>query len=99
MKISVNDKELFTLSDTQKQVIQNDIHLDIFEDDMKRRVQWALMHKYEQCFNRLKTEWDQKLVANGVKSVPTDPDDYAKLVFNQPNYQDRAQREQAAKKA
>jgi hypothetical protein len=93
MKISVNDKELFTLSDIQKQVIKNDIPENIFEEDMNRRLQWVLMHKYEQCFGRLKTEWDQKLAANGVQMIPTDADAYAQLVFSQPNYKDRAARD------
>ena len=93
MKISVNDQELFTLTDTQKKVIKNDVPGDIFEDDMKRRVNWVLMHKYERCFARLKAEWDKKLVENGVQSVPTDPDAYAQLVFTQPNYKDRKSRD------
>jgi hypothetical protein len=93
MKISVDDKELFTLSDVQKQVIKNDIHADTFDADMNRRLQWVLMHKYEECFKRLKAEWDPKLLANGVAMIPTDPDAYAQLIFTQPNYQDRAMRE------
>lgn len=97
MKISVNDQELFTLSDTQKQVIQNDIPTEIFEEDMKRRLQWVLMHKYERCFKRLKEEWDDKLAANGVAMIPTDPDAYAQLVFAQSNYKNRSAREAEAK--
>ncbi len=93
MKISVNDVELFTLSDVQKQVIKNDISADIFDEDMKRRLQWVLMHKYERCFERLKKEWDAKLALNGVKMIPTDPDAYASLVFSQPNYLDRTSRD------
>jgi hypothetical protein len=96
MKISVNDQELFTLSDTQKQVIKNNIHAEKFDADMNRRLQWVLMHKYEECFKELKAEWDPKLAANGVKMIPTDPDEYAQLVFAQPNYKDRSAREQAA---
>ena len=96
MKISVDDKELFTLTDIQKQVICNDIHQDIFDTDMQRRLQWVLMHKYERCFGRLKAEWDQRLIANGVKMVPTDPDEYAKLVFSQPDYKCRSQRDAEA---
>lgn len=92
MKISVDNKELFTLSEIEKQVIKNDIHSEIFDEDMKRRIQWVLMHKYEECFKRLKTEWDSKLAANGVKMIPTDADEYAKVVFAQPNYQDKAAR-------
>ena len=93
MKILVNDKELFTLSDTQKQVIKDNVHEDIFDADMERRLQWVLMHKYEQCFAALKQEWDPKLAKNGVTMMPTDPDAYAQLVFAQPNYQDRAMRD------
>jgi len=92
MKISVNDQELFTLSDTQKQVIMNDIHAEIFEEDMKRRLQWVLTHKYEQCFKRFKEEWDPKLTANGVAMIPTNEAEYAKMVFAQPNYKNKAER-------
>lgn len=93
MKISVNDQELYNLSDTQKKVIMYDIPSDIFDADMKRRLQWILMHKYEECFKHLKSEWDTKLAANGVQMIPTDPDAYAQLVFSQPNYQDRSARD------
>lgn len=93
MKISINDVELFILNDTQQKVIKNDIHEAIFDEDMKRRLQWSLTHKYEQCFKRLKEEWDAKLLANGVRMMPTDPDEYAQLVFAQPNYKCKAMRE------
>ena len=87
MKISFNDHELFTLNETQKKVLCNDINSDLLEEDLKRRLQWVLMHKYEQCFKRLKQEWDKKLADNGIDAVPTNPDAYAELVFSQPNYQ------------
>lgn len=93
MKISVDDVELFTLSDMQKQVIKNDVHAGIFEDDMKRRLQYILTHKYNQCFKRLKDEWDPKFLSYGFKTIPTDPDEYAGLVFAQPDYQDKACRD------
>jgi len=93
MKISVNNKELFALSDIQKNVIKNDICSTVFDADMERRIQYSLMHKYEQCFKRLKEEWEPKLAANGVKSIPTDPDAFAELVFAQPNYKDRTARD------
>ncbi len=96
MKISVNDVELFTASELRKKVICNDVHADVLEADIKRRLQWVFDHKYEQCFARLKEEWDKKLPANGVTSIPTDPDEYAQLVFEQPNYKDRKARDQEA---
>ena len=94
MKISVDDKDLFTLSETQKRVIKNDIHEDEFEDDMKRRLQYILMHKYDRCFERLKKEWEPKLAASGARSIPTDKDEFAQLVFAHPEYKDRKRREQ-----
>jgi len=99
MKISVNDQELFTLTETQKSVIKNDIHSDEFDADMKRRLEYILTHKYEQCFRRLKQEWDPKLPSLGVASVPTDPDAYAQLVFAQPCYKCRKTRDLEAKAA
>jgi hypothetical protein len=99
MKISVDNVELFTLSETQKQVIKNDIHDDIFDEDMKRRLHYILNHKYERCFARLKAEWDKKLAENKVKSVPTDPDEYAQLVFAQLNYKSRKARDLEAAEA
>ena len=96
MKISVDDKDLFTLSETQKRVIKNDIHEDEFEDDMKRRLQYILMHKYDRCFERLKKEWEPKLAASGARSIPTDKDEFAQLVFAHPEYKDRKNREPRA---
>lgn len=93
MKISVNDQELFTLSEVQIQVLKNDILADVFDEDMKRRLHWALDSKYQDCFKRLKSEWDTKLAQNGVDMMPTCPDAYAQLVFAQPNYKDRTARE------
>ena len=96
MKISIDDQELFTLSDTQKRVICDCIHEDEFDADMKRRVQYILMHKYEQCYKRLKEEWDIKL-QDRVDSVPTHPEKYCSLVFSQPDYKCRKQREEESK--
>lgn len=96
MKISVNDQKLFELSEVQKKVIQNDIQEEIFDADMKRRLQWVLMHKYDRCFQRLKQEWEPKL-AQRMESVPTNPDAFAQLVFSQEDYRSRSRREAEAK--
>lgn len=94
MKISINDVELFTLTELQKNVIKNDIPSEVFDDDMKRRLQWVLIdEKYEKCFARLKLEWEPKLIARGVQSLPTDKDAFAQLVFSQPDYKNRSQRD------
>jgi hypothetical protein len=98
MKIKVDNEEVFELNSTKKKVIKNDIHEDEFDGDMKRRVKWVLEHKYEQCFSRLKAEWDQKLASKGIQMIPTNPDAYAELVFSQPDYMDRKTKEATSPK-
>ena len=93
MKVSVNDVELFTLTEIQEKVIKDNVNEDIFDDDMKRRLQWVLMHKHEECYKSVRQEWEPKLIAAGVTSFPTDPDQFAALVFSQPEYKSRKQRD------
>lgn len=94
MKIAIDGVELFELNETQKKVIKNEIHADVFEEDMKRRIHYILMHKYENCFKRLKEEWEPKLIAAGYKSIPTNKDEFAELVFKQPGYKCRKIRDE-----
>lgn len=94
MKISVDDNHLYTLSETQKKVIKDYLHEDIFEEDMKRRLQWVLMHLYDQAFKIMKDQWEPRLKDNGVAMIPTDSDAFAQLVFSQPQYKSRKERDQ-----
>lgn len=94
MKISVDGKELFTLSEVQKKVIKNDILEEIFEEDIKRRIkQIILEEKYRKCFERLKAEWEPRFKSAGYKMIPTDEEEFAMLVFSHPEYKSRSQRE------
>lgn len=92
MKIQINNEDLFELSEVQRKVICNDIHEDEFEADMKRRLQYILLHKYERCLERLKQEWLPKLKSR-VESIPTNDDALALLIFSQPDYKCRKTRE------
>jgi hypothetical protein len=93
MKVSVNDQEIFTLSEIQKKVIQNDIPSEIFDEDMKRRLKWVLVdEKYRRCMERLRREWEPRLKSH-MPSLPTNDDEFANLVFSQPDYKNRSQRE------
>lgn len=92
MKIKVDDKIVLELNKTQKKVICNEILEETFQEDMERRVNYILSHKYERCFERLKREWEPKLKGR-VPSIPLDKDDFAELIFSQPDYKNRTQRE------
>jgi len=93
MKIQVDNKTVFELSEIQKKVIQNDIPTEIFVSDMERRAKWVIEHKYVRCMERLKKEWEPKL-RDRVAAVPTNLDALAQLIISQPDYKSRSQREE-----
>lgn len=98
MKIKVDDQEVFQLEDWEKKVIQNDIPSEIFEEDMKRRLEWTLKHKAEQCYMRFEKEWLENLRQDpSVTSIPTDKAAFVAFVTSRPDYKDRSQREKEQK--
>lgn len=100
MKIMVDGAELINLSEMQKKVLCNDIPESMLDADLKRRLNWVLMHKYEQSMKRLRSEWEPKLKASGAKSIPCDDDEFCTMIFGRPDYKDRAAREaESIKKA
>jgi len=93
MKVTCDGKEVIALSETQLKCIQNDIPASECTKDLERRVCWVLQHKYEQCFKRLKEEWEPKLKAKGLESIPLNDEAFCELVFSQADYKDREARE------
>lgn len=100
MKVYIDNELIFELSDIQKKVIMNDINADEFDADMKRRLEYILMHKYQKSFDRLEKEWccddgtgNSKLSKNGVNEIPMEKLKLAELIMKQPNYKDRKARE------
>ena len=96
LRVSVDGVDLYTLTDLQEQVIRNDIPTELLAADLRRRLEWVLMHKHAQSMARLRKEWMPRLAANGVTEVPLDDDAFATLVFEQPNYLDRTARDAAS---
>jgi len=92
MKVHCDGKEILHLNETQKKVIKNDIPDEIFQEDMERRLCYILQHKYERCFERLKNEWKERLEQR-LESIPTNPDALAEIIFSQPDYKSRSQKD------
>lgn len=78
MKISINSEEIISLSDHEKNVIKNDIHADIFQSDMKRRIIWSIEHPIIHLVEKNKTEWMKKFK----DSYPSDPIKFASLFID-----------------
>lgn len=94
MSIDLKDEGNFTLGELQKKVIQNDIRMDIFDEDMERRRKLGLLNeKYTQCMRRLRVEWEPKFKEAGISQIPADDNDFAGMVFSHPDYKNRSQRD------
>lgn len=94
MKVILDNKEILDISDTMLKVIANDLIEDVV-GDIERRIIWVITHKFEQCFSRLKAEWDPKLSDRGIEMLPTNKEKYAQIVFSQPDYKSRSEREKS----
>ena len=97
MKISVDGKEIFTLTETQKKVLQYDIRKKSLDNTLKGLLVHVLEHKFKRCFDRLKAEWEPKLIKAGAKEVYLDKEKFARQAFKHPDYKNRSQK-MAAKK-
>jgi len=63
------------------------------EKENVERMAWILQHKFERCMDRLRNEWIQRLASKGVTEVPASDEEFANLVFSQPDYKDREARD------
>ena len=100
MKVQVNGEQIFELAEWEKDVIKNDIHADDFDADMKRRLEWVLRHKAEQCYIRFEKEWLEKLRSDpSVQSIPKSKEAFVALVMSRPDYKDRKGKDAEAKAA
>jgi len=86
MKILVDGIELLDINETQKKIIADDVNIDIIEDDIKRRLKWVIQHKCDFNMERLKKYWIPKLEKEGIKSIPTNNEELAEIIFAHKDY-------------
>lgn len=81
MKISIDNEQILELTEIQKKVIKNDIHEEIFDSDMKRRLKYIVDHPCERCIEHHKKQWLQELKEKGAVAVSVTPFGFAELVL------------------
>jgi hypothetical protein len=92
--VKVDGVDCFEIDITTKQLLKSDVAKNCCcVEWSKERFKWVLQHKYERCMERLRKEWGKKLTNNGIKELPLDDEEFANLVFSQPEYKNRSQRE------
>ena len=87
MKISIDSREITTLNTHKKDVIKNDIPVEIFDMDMQRRIiYWVKDNLFGKAMNILKKRWSSILRDRGIADLPTGDSDYAALLLTQPEF-------------
>lgn len=92
MKVYLNESEILSLSEIQREVLCYALPRDIVEADIQRRIQWVVEHKYHEVFKDMKEEWEPKLKER-YESLPTSDALLAQLIISQPDYKCRQQRD------
>lgn len=94
--VKVDDKYCFEITDVTKKLLKLCVAKEFCcVEWIKQQLQCILTHKYERCMERLRKEWEPKLLSEGLKEFPVDDDAFAELVFKHPEYKNRSQREQS----
>ena len=84
---------IFTASETQEQIVCSLV--PCYREWIKAGVVNIIGAKIESAMEKLDKEWvlGGKLASNGVDSIPTDKAARAALIFEQPDYKSRAQKD------
>jgi len=82
MKCTLNNKEIFDLSDSQINVLKHCIPEEQLEDHLKAVILYVVKHKLVECAGKLFEEWKPKLIAEGVKEIPISAYDVLFLIIS-----------------
>ncbi|KKM91041.1 hypothetical protein LCGC14_1232480 [marine sediment metagenome] len=97
MKVQVDGVDLYELQPWEIKVLENELISETLEEDCKRRLHWVLNHKVKQCYNRLESQWIDKLRKDPeVTNIPLDEKEFSEMVMARPDYKNRSQREAEA---
>ena len=81
------------VSDTDQTVLKNDLL------DIDAWVQDAITGKINNCWKRMQREWTDKLMNDSsfTDSIPSNKEDFVKLITARSDYKDRKARDEANK--
>ena len=93
MKIYLDSKEIYELTDDKLNVLKAYLLEEELESEIERRIIEAIESKYQACLGRVRADWESKLEESGIDMIPTNKENFAKLVFKQDFYKNRTARE------
>lgn len=85
MKIEVDGRCVYELSQHELHVLCHDIDKDELRQDIERRMRWVVTDKYKKVRDRLIQEWFRTLQER-YDTLPAKNDKLIDLIFEQPDY-------------
>ena len=84
-----------TLTDTQQQLLSNDLYNDTDNAGIDKWIQSAVDGKINNCWKRMQTNWTQKLMNDSsfTDPIPSNQADFVKLVLARSDYKNRKARD------
>jgi hypothetical protein len=92
MKVTIDNEVVYEVTDTIKKVLEYDMPSSTIHEEVCRRAAWAVDVKKSACWEEICRVW-MPILSERYPSLPTDWEELAKVVFSQPDYQDRDARE------
>ncbi len=90
MKISIDDCDDIVISEFKEKVIFDLINKDEFTDMIINGINEFINQLYKSSFLNLRNTWIEKLKG---ENIPIVPEELAQLIFSQPDYLDKRERE------
>ena len=94
-----NHTKTITLTDLQQQILSNDLYTDTDNAGLDAWIQSAVDGKINNCWKRMQQEWTTKLMNDSsfTGSIPSNQEEFVKLVLSQKSYKNRKARDDASK--
>ena len=92
--LNIDDVELFKISPEEKSIISieyNKVDVDSFIDN---QIATLIKHVLEQYIDRVRKEWEPKLIKDGATSINSDDKIFMSEIKKRPDYKDRSAREE-----
>ena len=88
-----------SLTDIQQQLLSNDLYNDTDNAGIDYWIQHAVNGKINNCWKRFQREWTDKLINDSsfTDSIPSNQEDFVKLVLARSDYKNRKARDDASK--
>ena len=92
-------KKEVTLTDLQQKILSNDLYNDTDNAGLDDWIQKAVDGKINNCWKRMRQEWTTKLMEDDsfTDSIPSNQEDFVKLILARSDYKNRKARDDAAK--